>query len=111
MNWLDRIHQAQPPAGGHSIAEQMAAAYDAAARGDYKTALEIWGPLSHAGIARAQNNVGACFAEGLGVERDADIGCALARAFRRSRRCGRPTQSCCALFQRRRRRTGLFARR
>ena len=30
----------------------------------------IWGPLAHAGVARAQNNVGACFAEGLGVARD-----------------------------------------
>ena len=46
------------------------AAYDAAGRGDYPAALAIWGPLAQAGVARAQNNVGACFAEGLGVERD-----------------------------------------
>jgi len=48
----------------------MAEAYDAAGRGDYHAALAIWGPLAQAGVARAQNNVGACFAEGLGVERD-----------------------------------------
>src|SRR5258707_10048088 len=53
-----------------SVAERMTAAYDASACGDYAAALEIWGPLAHAGIARAQNNIGACFAEGLGVERD-----------------------------------------
>ena len=35
-----------------------------------RRALEIWAPLAHAGVARAQNNIGACFAEGLGVERD-----------------------------------------
>ena len=48
----------------------MAAAYEAAERGDYATALAIWEPLAQAGVARAQNNIGACFAEGLGVERD-----------------------------------------
>ncbi len=35
------------------------------------------------GVARAQNNIGACFAEGLGVERDASSGRALADARRR----------------------------
>jgi TPR repeat protein len=52
------------------VAGQMAAAYEAAQKGDYPAALAIWGPLAHASVARAQNNVGACFAEGLGVERD-----------------------------------------
>ena len=52
------------------VAARMAEAYDAAQRGDYPAALNIWAPLAHAGVARAQNNVGACFAEGLGVERD-----------------------------------------
>jgi TPR repeat protein len=52
------------------VAARMAEAYDAAQRGDYPSALDIWAPLAHAGVARAQNNVGACFAEGLGVERD-----------------------------------------
>ena len=51
----------------------MAEAYDAAERGDYRAALAIWGPLAQAGVARAQNNVGACFAEGLGVERDPNL--------------------------------------
>jgi hypothetical protein len=63
---------------GHTDAEQavsarMAEAYDAAGRGDYPTALAIWGPLAQAGVARAQNNVGTCFAEGLGVERDSAL--------------------------------------
>src|SRR4029434_2779192 len=48
-------------------ADQIAAAYDAAEKGDYARALEIWGPLAHAGVARAQSNIGACFANGLGV--------------------------------------------
>src|SRR6185436_15117252 len=52
------------------VSGRMAAAYDAAARGDHVAALDIWGPLAQAGVARAQNNVGACFAEGLGVERN-----------------------------------------
>ena len=39
----------------------------------YDAALAIWGPLARAGQRRAQNNVGACFAEGLGVERDARL--------------------------------------
>src|ERR1700683_877242 len=52
------------------VATRMAEAHDAAGRGDYPAALAIWGPLAHAGVGRAQNNIGACFAEGLGVERD-----------------------------------------
>ena len=55
------------------VSARMAEAYDTAQRGDYPTALDIWGPLAHAGVARAQNNVGACFAEGLGVERNASL--------------------------------------
>ena len=51
----------------------MAEAYDAAERGDYPAALAIWGPLAQSGVARAQNNVGACFAEGLGVARDPEL--------------------------------------
>src|ERR1700691_540640 len=52
------------------VAERMAEAHAAAGRGDYPAALAIWGPLAHAGVGRAQNNIGACFAEGLGVDRD-----------------------------------------
>lgn len=69
MGWLDRL-LARPSAPGSDIPEQMAQAAAAVERGDYEAALAIWGPLAQAGIGRAQNNVGACFAEGLGVERD-----------------------------------------
>src|SRR5215467_13026301 len=72
MRWLDRVARRAHPET--DVTAQMAAAYDASGRGDYAAALAIWGPLAQAGVARAQSNVGACFAEGLGVERD----CALA---------------------------------
>ena len=42
----------------------------AAKAGDYETALAMWEPLARAGNPRAQNNIGACFAEGLGVPTD-----------------------------------------
>jgi TPR repeat protein len=48
----------------------MAEALDAANAGNYDSALSLWEPLARAGVARAQNNIGACFAEGLGVEPD-----------------------------------------
>jgi TPR repeat protein len=72
MPLLDRLlgRGSRPPA---DIAASMAAATAAAGRGDYAAALAIWGPLAHAGVARAQNNIGACFAEGLGVEPDAGL--------------------------------------
>src|SRR5262245_15235378 len=66
MRWLDRITAPRRP----DVAAQMAAAHAAASRNDYAAALDVWGPLAHAGVARAQNNIGACFAEGLGVARD-----------------------------------------
>ena len=68
MGWLDALARKTP--GGADVAAQMALAYDASSRGDYARALEIWGPLAQAGVPRAQNNVGACFSEALGVERD-----------------------------------------
>jgi TPR repeat protein len=69
MRWLDALagRRKEPVP---DVQDQMAVAFEAAGRGDYETALAIWGPLAHAGVARAQNNVGACFAEGLGVTRD-----------------------------------------
>src|SRR5882724_1131382 len=82
MRWLDRLARRQQPAAPDmatpdlatpDLAAQMAGAYEAANRGDYAAALEIWTPLAHAGVARAQNNIGACFAEGLGVARDAEL--------------------------------------
>lgn len=69
MGWLERLRgQGRPEAGGVDAA--MTRAAQAVARGDHRAALTIWGPLAHAGIGRAQNNIGACFAEGLGVARD-----------------------------------------
>src|SRR5262245_3470788 len=68
MGWLDALAKSKPAEA--SVSERMAAAYDAAARGDYKAALDIWTPLAHAGVARAQSNIGACFSEALGVDRD-----------------------------------------
>ncbi len=35
-------------AAGPPFAEQMAAAFEAADRGDYHVALDIWAPLAHA---------------------------------------------------------------
>src|SRR5262245_65652986 len=68
MPWLDRL--ARSTRSALNVTAQMAAAHAAAGRNDYETALDIWGPLAHAGVARAQNNIGACLAEGLGVARD-----------------------------------------
>ena len=48
----------------------MSSALAAAQAGDYQLALTLWEPLAHAGNARAQNNIAACFAEGLGVARN-----------------------------------------
>src|SRR6476619_2360942 len=74
MRLLDRLAARVRPASPEtSVADRMEAAYDAGARGDYATALSIWEPLAQAGVARAQANIGACFAEGLGVGRDAEL--------------------------------------
>src|SRR4030095_14072376 len=56
-----------------TAAQQMTLAHTAAEQGDYARALAIWGPLAHAGVARAQSNVGACFANGLGVAPDGPL--------------------------------------
>src|SRR5262249_14114331 len=74
MGWLDALVRRPSFRDKEaSVVDRMAAAYAAAERGDHAGALAIWGPLAQAGVARAQNNVGACFAEGLGVERDATL--------------------------------------
>ena len=70
MRWLEALAKKARPDDDASVADRMAEAYEASSCGDYARALEIWGPLAHAGVARAQNNVGACFTEGLGVARD-----------------------------------------
>jgi len=40
--------------------------------GEHGVALDLWAPLAHQGVARAQSNMGAAFLEGIGVERDPD---------------------------------------
>ncbi len=70
MRWLDRL--ARKPTEV-PVAERLATALEAAKRGDHAAALHIWKPLAQAGVARAQNNIGACFAEGLGVDRDPEL--------------------------------------
>lgn len=69
MGWLDRLRGKERPEA-EDVSAAMGRAAEAVAQGDHRAALAIWGPLAHAGIARAQNNIGACFAEGLGVDRD-----------------------------------------
>ena len=63
MMWSRR--RAEP-----SAEELMAIAREHAQAERYEEALAIWEPLARAGHARACNNIGACFAEGMGVERD-----------------------------------------
>jgi TPR repeat protein len=71
MRLLDRLLGRTEPAMDPGT--EMMRAAEAAARGEHAAALAIWGPLAHGGLPRAQNNVGACFAEGLGVERDSAL--------------------------------------
>ena len=56
------------------IAERMAEAQRVFDVGDHAAAISIWLPLAHAGFARAQNNIGACLINSLGVERDQATG-------------------------------------
>lgn len=72
MRWLERLFGRGQPADDDASAK-MAEATAAVERGDHAAALALWGPLAHAGVGRAQNNIGACFAEGLGVERDSAL--------------------------------------
>src|SRR5271166_141406 len=65
MRWLERLTGRRRPRP-----DPLAEARAAADAGDYAAALALWGPLAQAGVARAQNNIGACFLEGLGVDRD-----------------------------------------
>ena len=69
MGWFDRLFGKRAE-NGEDVAAAMTRAMEAFEHGDHAAALAIWGPLAHAGIGRAQNNIGACFAEGFGVERD-----------------------------------------
>ena len=73
QRWFAPVAGASPQPAAMDVAAELRAAHDAAERGDYQEALAIWGPLAHAGVARAQNNIGACFAEGHGVARDPEL--------------------------------------
>ncbi|SHI43432.1 hypothetical protein SAMN02745194_00353 [Roseomonas rosea] len=68
MGWLDRFRRAPAP-----LPDPMEEALAAFRAGDHATALALWEPLARAGDARAQANIGACFAEGLGVPADAPL--------------------------------------
>ncbi|WP_027998882.1 tetratricopeptide repeat protein [Sinorhizobium arboris] len=70
MRWLEHLRRQKPRT---AEADPMDEALAAAKAGDYETALRIWEPLARAGVARAQNNIGACFAEGLGVPRNREL--------------------------------------
>ncbi len=69
MRWLDRLLRRTKELRPDAMAEALSAAQ----AGDYPVALSIWEPLAQAGVARAQNNIGACFAEGLGVIKDMEL--------------------------------------
>lgn len=78
MNWFQRIlgardedpQELQQEQELGDVAALMDMAYDAAAAGDYATAIGVWRPLAESGWPRAQSNLGACHSEGLGVPRD-----------------------------------------
>ncbi|MBE9606937.1 sel1 repeat family protein [Acetobacteraceae bacterium H6797] len=70
MGWLSFLRRAAPPAPPEHEPDPMDQAMAAFREGDYGTALALWEPLARAGNARAQSNIGSCFAEGLGVPRD-----------------------------------------
>jgi TPR repeat protein len=82
MSWLRRLLNAGPMSEQEreaelraeeeqDVAALMDMAYEAAERGDYETAVGVWGPLAENGWPpRAISNLGACFVEGLGVPRD-----------------------------------------
>lgn len=53
-------------------ARRMADAASAAASGDFESALAVWVELGHAGVG-AQAEVGRCFVNGWGFERDVDL--------------------------------------
>ena len=65
MSWLARLFDRTPP-----VEERLVDALAAWKAGAYGVALDLWAPLAHDGVARAQSNMGAAFLEGRGVERD-----------------------------------------
>ncbi len=68
-----RAPAAPEPGAWDAAEEQMRTALAAAQSGDYDTALSIWEPLAREGHGRAQNNIGACFIDGLGVDQSLEL--------------------------------------
>ena len=64
------VRSSDPPA---SVEQRLLAAAAAGHQGDFDAALAIWGELAQAGVARAQAEVGRCFVQGWGVERDVNL--------------------------------------
>ena len=54
------------------IEDRMTRAAKAWKAGELGAALDLWTPLAHDGVARAQSNLGAAYLEGRGVARDHD---------------------------------------
>lgn len=69
MRLLERFR----PTPARRVEALMAQARAHADAGRAREALAIWEPLARAGEVRAQNNIGACFANGLGVEADLEL--------------------------------------
>src|SRR5262249_6797864 len=67
VHWLARL---VTRALRHDVLAEASAAFEV---GDYARALSLWEPLARAGVARAQNNIGVCFSNGFGIERDSDL--------------------------------------
>jgi TPR repeat protein len=55
---------------GPVIADSFQDGVTAAVRGDYSTAFKLWQPLADAGMANAENNLGALYSHGWGVAQD-----------------------------------------
>ncbi|WP_020178381.1 tetratricopeptide repeat protein [Methylopila sp. M107] len=80
VTWLQRFFGRGNPEDEPSEEEQetdeidalMDMAFKAAQRGDYQTAIGVWRPLAKEKWPRAMSNLGACYAEGLGVPRNID---------------------------------------
>lgn len=63
-----------PSIAGSQVDDKLLAGQALFEAGDYSGALEAWLPLAHAGLARAQNNVGMMLISGYGVEPAPDVG-------------------------------------
>ena len=68
------LRRGRPERSGQMrVSEALEQAGTHAQAGRIDEALSIWEPLAREGVARAQGNIGACFALGQGVERDPDL--------------------------------------